>query len=301
MHAIILAAGQGNRLAEFNPDARPKCLLEFGGKSLLARQLDSLFHFGIRQATLVVGYEADLIIEHVGTLSSRPEVAFVYNPAYTNGSVLSLLAAQDALNSNVTTLVLDADVLFHPQIMQTLIDSSKPNCYLLDRDLTVGDEPVKIALQEGKMVEFRKRLPANLQYDTLGESVGFFKFNGDRAAEIAHACAGYKTAGLLDAPHEEALRLAARLHPHEVCAQIRIVSAAEAHLRGEALPKGDNAAAGQRLDVNPPRPFGRGQGEDQSSPAGGKRRRAPDAEQDDQGEGHRGGQAGADRAARRQP
>ena len=43
MHAIIRAAGQGNRLAEFNPDGRPKCLLEFGGRSLLARQLDILF------------------------------------------------------------------------------------------------------------------------------------------------------------------------------------------------------------------------------------------------------------------
>jgi len=206
MQAIILAAGQGNRLAEFNPDARPKCLLEFGAKSLLARQLDSLFRCGVRQVTLVVGYEADQIIEHVGTLSTRPEVAFVYNPAYTDGSVLSLLVAQDALNSNATTLVLDADVLFHPQIMQTLIDSSKPNCCLVDRDFAAGDEPVKIALQKGKMVEFRKKLPADLQYDTLGESVGFFKFDGDCAAKIAHTCAGYKTEGLLDAPHEEALR-----------------------------------------------------------------------------------------------
>ena len=74
MHAIILAAGRGNRLVDFNPDGRPKCLLEFGGRSLLARQLDVLFQLGIRQATLVVGYEADQIIEHVGTLSSRPEV-----------------------------------------------------------------------------------------------------------------------------------------------------------------------------------------------------------------------------------
>ena len=30
-----------------------------------------------------------LPIDHVGTLSSRPEIAFVYNPAYTAGSVLS--------------------------------------------------------------------------------------------------------------------------------------------------------------------------------------------------------------------
>ncbi len=185
MHAIILAAGRGNRLAELNPDGRPKSLLEFDGRSLLARQLDILFQLGVSQATLVIGYEADQIIDHVGTLSSRPEVAFVYNPAYTDGSVLSLLAARDALTSDEAVLVLDADVLFHPQIMQLLIESSNPNCYLIDRDFVAGDEPVKIAIEKGKMVEFRKKLPADLDYDTLGESVGFFKFNGEVAARIA--------------------------------------------------------------------------------------------------------------------
>ena len=206
MHAIILAAGRGNRLAEFNPDGRPKCLLEFGGRSLLARQLDILFGLGVRQLTLVVGYEADLIIDHVGTLASRPEVAFVYNPAFTQGSVLSLLAAKEVMTSGETVLVLDADVLFHPQIMQTLIESPHQNCYLIDRDFVPGDEPVKIAINQGQMVEFRKLLADGLEYDTLGESVGFFKFNAECAAEIAQACAWYKTEGLLDAPHEEALR-----------------------------------------------------------------------------------------------
>ena len=206
MHAIILAAGRGNRLAEFNPDGRPKCLLEFGGKSLLARQLDILFRAGVRQATLVVGYEADMIIDHVGTLSSRPEVAFVYNPAFLKGSVLSLLASRDIMNSGETVLVLDADVLFHPEIMQRLIESSHQNCFLIDQDFVPGDEPVKIAIHQNQMVEFRKALPVELEFDALGESVGFFKFSGDMAAEISEICAGYNTEGLLGAPHEEALR-----------------------------------------------------------------------------------------------
>lgn len=206
MHAIILAAGRGNRLAEFNPDGRPKCLLEFGGRSLLARQLDILFRLGVRQVTLVVGYEADLVIEHVATLASRPDVAFVYNPAFIKGSVLSLLAAKEVMTSGGTVLVLDADVLFHPQIMQTLIESSFQNCFLIDQDFVAGDEPVKIAISQGQMVEFRKALPVDLEFDTLGESVGFFKFSGKIAAGIADTCAGYYAEGLLGAPHEEALR-----------------------------------------------------------------------------------------------
>lgn len=206
MHAIILAAGRGNRLAEFNPDGRPKCLLEFGGRSLLARQLEILFSLGIRRTTLVVGYEADLIIEHVGTLAARPEVAFIYNPAFTRGSVLSLLAAKQVMTSSERVLVLGADVLFHPQILQRLVDSSHENCFLLDREFTTGDEPVKIAVREGRIVEFRHFLPTELKFDTLGKSVGFFKLDGNIAVKIAQICDGYKTEGLLGAPHEEALR-----------------------------------------------------------------------------------------------
>lgn len=206
MHAIILAAGRGNRLADFNPDGRPKCLLEFGGRSLLARQLDILFQLGVRQVTLVVGYEADLIIEHVGTLAIRPEVAFVYNPAFIKGSVLSLLAAHEVMSSGETVLVLDADVLFHPQIMQSLIESTHQNCYLIDQDFVPGDEPVKIAINKGQMVELSKALPADLEFDTIGESVGFFKFSGEVAAKITETCAHYQIEGLLGAPHEEALR-----------------------------------------------------------------------------------------------
>lgn len=206
MHAIILAAGQGKRLAEFNPEGLPKCLLEFDGRSLLERQLEILFAQGVRHATLVVGYQAGLIVDYVGTLAVRPEVAFVYNPAFDKGSVLSLLAAHEALNAGRDVLVLDADVLFHPGIMQSLIASKHPNCYLIDRDFVPGDEPVKIAIHQGRMVEFRKALPGDLEYDTLGESVGFFRFNGDYAAEIARVCAEYESEGLLDAPHEEVLR-----------------------------------------------------------------------------------------------
>ena len=134
MHAIILAAGRGSRLAEHNPEGRPKCLMEFGGRSLLDRHLDILNQLRVRKLDLVIGYEADQIIDHVGTLFFRPDVAFQYNPRYEQGSVLSLLAARDALESGEPVVVMDADVLYHPGILQALLDSDSENCYLLDRE-----------------------------------------------------------------------------------------------------------------------------------------------------------------------
>ncbi len=65
-----------------------------------------------------------------------------------------------------------------------LVDTDIENCYLLDRDFVDGEEPVKIAIQDGVMVEFRKQLAEGLSYDTIGESVGFFRFgSGMRCAD----------------------------------------------------------------------------------------------------------------------
>ncbi|NIM68951.1 MAG: NTP transferase domain-containing protein [Xanthomonadales bacterium] len=206
MRAIVLAAGRGERLAASNPDGHPKCLLQIGGRTLLARQLGTLNQLGINRVDLVVGYEADRLIEHVGSLTERPPVSFLYNPRFLAGSVLSLLAAADILQGGEPTLLMDADVLFHPDILRRLLQSAHANCLLLDREFIPGDEPVKIAVANGIMIEFRKQLPPGLVFDQLGESVGFFRFDASTSAAVAAACARYEAEGLADAPHEEALR-----------------------------------------------------------------------------------------------
>lgn len=206
MHAIILAAGRGSRLAEHNPEGRPKCLLELGGRSLLERHLDLLHVFGIRRVDLVVGYEADQIVEHVAKLHSRPQVAYHFNPRFQQGSVISLWAARETLTQGSDCLVMDADVLYHPDILKRLIETRHSNCFLLDGDFIPGDEPVKIAVLNGQMVEFRKKLEAHLAYDFLGESVGFFRFSAAVSQQLAEECERFETEGLADSPHEEAIR-----------------------------------------------------------------------------------------------
>ena len=77
---------------------------------------------------------------------------------------------------------------------------------LFDRAFEPGDEPVKICLRDQRIVEFRKRLAPNLDYNTIGESVGFFSFTADMAHELATICARYVAAGRRQDPHEEAIR-----------------------------------------------------------------------------------------------
>ena len=75
-----------------------------------------------------------------------------------------------------------------------------------DRSGEPGDESVKIALHEGRMVDFRKVLPDGLEYDEVGQSPGFFKFSQRAAKCINEECARFEAEGLSDAPHEEAFR-----------------------------------------------------------------------------------------------
>jgi len=203
MDALILAAGVGNRLGELGD--RPKSLLEFGGHSLLARHLDALARIGVARLTVCVGYRHELLAAEIARHAQMP-VATVLNPDFREGSVRSLWTAREALRSGAEVLLMDADVLYAPALLKTLADSRHANCFLLDRDLPPGDEPVKICVRDGRIVEFRKRPDPAIPRDFAGESVGFFKFSPGAAAELAATTERYIAQRRQSEAYEEAIR-----------------------------------------------------------------------------------------------
>lgn len=202
MKCIILAAGLGRRLGQ----DLPKCLLKFNGKTLLERHIDNLLSGGIDQILIVVGYKAQAIHDELKLLGAETQVKTIHNPDYEQGSVLSLWHARESLNSGEDILLMDADVMYHPHILERLIKTDVANCFLLDRDFEMGEEPVKLCVHENVLVEFRKQLAADLTYDFAGESVGFFKFNGGLARSLALKIEEYITTGRDIEPYEEAIR-----------------------------------------------------------------------------------------------
>src|SRR4051794_26493946 len=107
MRAVMLAAGVGRRLG---PSADgPKCLLEFGGKSLLERHIEILRRANVRELVLGVGFQADRVKAHVDRVAGDMTVHAVMNAAYDDGSVVTLWAMREYLESDL--LLMDADVL----------------------------------------------------------------------------------------------------------------------------------------------------------------------------------------------
>jgi choline kinase len=201
MRAIILAAGRGSRLGRDTP----KCLLRFGDRTLLERHLTVLADLGVDDVVLVLGFEHGQVEAELARLG-REDVEIVINDRYTLGSVLTMHVAADAVTRGGDVLVMDADVLYDARILERLVSDESKDRLLIDRAFIPGDEPVKVCVKDGVPVEFRKRLPPDLAYDTIGESVGFFRFSPATAERFATIVAAYVDAGRADQPHEEAIR-----------------------------------------------------------------------------------------------
>ena len=178
----------------------PKCLLRFGGMSLLERHCRNLSACGVDNLTICVGHAAEQIASALQGLS-RPVTLLHYNPLYTLGSCLSLWSVRHTLLCGDDVLVMDADVLYHPDILRRLVTSPLPNCYLMDRDFAPGDEPVKLCVAGDRIVELRKRVADGLRYDRIGESVGFFKFDAATALRLARLIAAYIADGRREQAH----------------------------------------------------------------------------------------------------
>ncbi len=205
MKAIILAAGVGQRLGK-NGEIQPKCLLRFNGKSLLERHLDYLCHCQIDTVVIAVGYQAEMIQDEIKRVGAETWVTTIYNPDYTQGSIISLWTLREHLAAGEDLLLMDADVLCDRHIIERLVKTDIPNCFLLDRDFEPGDEPVKLCVHNGQLVEFRKQVASALVYDFYGESVGFFRFDGAIAHRLAACTERYVAEGRYEEPYEEAIR-----------------------------------------------------------------------------------------------
>jgi choline kinase len=207
MRAIILAAGRGVRLQQNETWHLPKCLLQFGGLSLLERHLRLLRNAGVEEVVLALGYRHALATAELDRLRWQPRPEIVLNAQFELGSVLTVHAVAEAMTRGGDVLLMDADVLYHERIMTALTAGDAPvNRVLIDRDFEAGDEPVKVCVRDGVPIELRKQLPAGLAYDTIGESVGFFRFDERGARRLAAIVGDYAGWGRGAMPHEEAVR-----------------------------------------------------------------------------------------------
>lgn len=172
----MYAAGRATRLgAGFA--ARPKVLLEFGGRSLLDRHAERLARAGVRRLHVVTGHHRDQLLEALPAIAGRHglEVREWFNADFMEGSVVSMAVSLPVLEgAKDPVLLMDADVLYSQSLMDRLMRSAHRSAMLVDFGYVApDDDPVLVPMTGGRPREMMKQWTG--QAERVGESVGFFK------------------------------------------------------------------------------------------------------------------------------
>jgi choline kinase len=203
MKVVMLAAGVGRRLHGDENNPLPKALLEFGGKTLLARHIECLHGNGIDELVMIVGHRREDLLAEIDAVAPDGFVRTLFNPRYKESPILSLGTADEVLRGGDDVLFMDADVLYHPDVLARLIQSGQRNCFTIDYEFEAGDEPVKLCLRDGVLVDFGKQVTGD--YHKIGEWPGFMRMSAGIAAKVADAVQTHVDDDNLTATYETAM------------------------------------------------------------------------------------------------
>jgi choline kinase len=182
MKAIILSAGQGSRLGHLVDD-RPKCLIDFNGRSLLDRQLDTLEANGVHEAVVVTGFHDELVNAAIARRTGGPAVRTVFNPFYkVADNTGSLYMAREELEGDC--LVWNGDTLVSRTLMERVVANKQPGiCVTIDRKDGYDDDDMKVVETGGRLKAIGKRISEGVN----AESIGLLAFRGGGAEQFRAA------------------------------------------------------------------------------------------------------------------
>ena len=171
-NAVILSAGKGSRLMPLTTD-RPKCLIDFSGRTLLEWQLDALRGAGVTRVTVVTGFRSDLV-EAVIAARGDPGVSVLFNPFYhVAENVGSVWMARDRMADDF--LILNGDTLIAPEIVARVVTADAPITVTIDEKPDYDEDDMKVVRAGDRLVRIGKVLPDAVPD---AESIGFLAFRG---------------------------------------------------------------------------------------------------------------------------
>ena len=179
--ALIIAAGLGSRLKKHTENL-PKCMLDFGGKTLLQRQLDAYKKCGVKDISLIRGYKKEKI--------NYKGIKYFENTDYKNNNILnSIFYAEKVINGNI--IISYSDILFDTSVVERALNSDHDISVVVDidwRGYYVGrkDHPISeaenVIFNSNNEVEKIGKINTGNE-EVHGEFIGMIKLS-NRGTEI---------------------------------------------------------------------------------------------------------------------
>lgn len=187
---FVLCAGEGKRLRPYT-EHQPKCLVPYKDKPLLQYQLDVFNKLDLSDIVLIGGYRHEALPK---------KFPIVYNENYaTTNMVYSLFCASDYMNTSVDWIISYGDIIYHPSVLKTLLDTKYPCAIVTDVDwqnywANRMEDPLKDAEtfrwdpETHQIFELGKK-PKSLE-EIQGQYIGLFKISAAFTKSFKQA---YKT------------------------------------------------------------------------------------------------------------
>lgn len=178
-HAILLSAGQGSRMLPLTAE-RPKCLIDFSGRSLLAWQIEMLARGGVKRIDVVTGFMSEMVDAEIAAIRDpRVAVTTKFNPFYKVADNLgSCWIAREAMEGDF--LILNGDTLVSEEVVvRAQQDRGWPIQVTIDVKPAYDSDDMKVRREGDRLVRIGKTLTAA---ESNAESIGFLAFRGEGAA-----------------------------------------------------------------------------------------------------------------------
>lgn len=154
MQAVILAAGMGKRLGDLTKE-NTKCMVKVNGIALIDRLLSQLSDLNLNRVVIVVGYQGDKLISHIGNrYSERLNIEYVFNPIYDKtNNIYSLALTKDKLQED-DTLLIESDLIFDDRMFSLILGDPYPNLALVAKYQTWMDGTMVRIDDDNNVVNF---------------------------------------------------------------------------------------------------------------------------------------------------
>lgn len=184
--ALILAAGFGSRLRPLT-DARPKCMVELAGRTVLARQLDVFRAYKVDRVAIVLGHGADSVdAKGVGLQVFK-------NPDYSlTNMVESMMRARDLFDGASDVIISYGDIVYERRVLSAVLADTHAISVAVDRrwrqlwqlrmEDPLNDAETMRFGSDGRISELGKR-PRSLD-EIQGQYMGLFRIRAEVARTV---------------------------------------------------------------------------------------------------------------------
>ena len=154
-------------------------MLKVAGKTIICRIIDGLIENGIEDIVVVTGYRANELTNHLHECYPQLSFQFIHNSKYREtNNIYSMALAFEHISIDSDIILIESDLLYHPEVIRRLINSPYKNAALVDK-YKIGMDGTVVTVENSVITNV---IPPHLQSESFDfsdkyKTLNIYKFS----------------------------------------------------------------------------------------------------------------------------